>query len=484
MATTVDTLLVRIEADLKDVNRKLAQFDKKVETTSSNAGRRLKTIGTVAQAAIGGVLVASFARGIMSLTNFASDMEEMSSMSEAVFGGFVDSVRHQLEDFGTEVGRSRFELEAMAASVQDTFVPLGFARGTAADLSVQLTKLAVDVASFKNELEPNVMNAFQSALVGNHEAVRRFGIVITEAELKNELFRMGITKNVKEVDAQTKVQARLNLIIAGTKDAQGDAAKTAGSFANQSRALDAELKLLAADLGNELLPVMKGLLEITISVTKEFRGFLRAIGVVSGAHDDLVENLARVKKAQEAVAEAQAKLADNPDYAPFIRKAERANKELNAALAEQDELLDPIIEKIRSVGNASEEAAQSTDKLTAEMSDGEKVVGALDLQLRQLKADQQDTTGITSELLGIQSDLGDEYMQYAALITDLLENIHALNAAQEAQADTAGQLADEVTEGLDALREFRKEQEEAATSRAVNALLKQIESLKEYKGGT
>ena len=134
MATTVDTLLVRIEADLKDVNRKLAQFDKKVETTSSNAGRRLKTIGTVAQAAIGGVLVASFARGIMSLTNFASDMEEMSSMSEAVFGGFVDSVRHQLEDFGTEVGRSRFELEAMAASVQDTFVPLGFARGTAADL--------------------------------------------------------------------------------------------------------------------------------------------------------------------------------------------------------------------------------------------------------------------------------------------------------------------------------------------------------------
>ena len=73
----------------------------------------------------------------------------------------------------------------MASSVQDTFVPLGFARGEAAKLSVQLTKLAVDTASFNNAQDIPTMMAFQSALVGNHEAVRRFGIVITETELKD-----------------------------------------------------------------------------------------------------------------------------------------------------------------------------------------------------------------------------------------------------------------------------------------------------------
>ena len=52
------------------------------------------------------------------------------------------------------------------------------------------------------------MKAFQSALVGNHETVRRFGIVITEAELQAELFRMGITKSKDEITAAEKLQAR------------------------------------------------------------------------------------------------------------------------------------------------------------------------------------------------------------------------------------------------------------------------------------
>ena len=77
----------------------------------------------------------------------------------------------------------------MASTVQDTFVPLGFARNEASDLSVQLTKLAVDVASFNNASDTETMRAFQSAIVGNHETVRRFGIVITEATLQQELNR-------------------------------------------------------------------------------------------------------------------------------------------------------------------------------------------------------------------------------------------------------------------------------------------------------
>ena len=138
-------------------------------------------------------------------------MEEMRAKAQVVFGDTFLQVTSQLSEFGDSVGRSTSELTQMASSVQDTFVPLGFAREEAAKLSVNLTKLAVDTASFNNASDPDTMRAFQSALVGNHEAVRRFGIVITEAELKAELFRMGITKNANQVDAQTKVMARLNL---------------------------------------------------------------------------------------------------------------------------------------------------------------------------------------------------------------------------------------------------------------------------------
>lgn len=195
----------------------------------------------------------------------AASVEEMQSKSEAVFGSFVGQVRKDLSAFGQEVGRSAFELEGMASSIQDTFVPLGFARGEAAKLSTTLTKLAVDVGSFNDEADAEVMRAFQSALVGNHEAVRRFGIVITEASLKQELLNMGINKSVNEITNQEKVQARLNLIMKGTTDAQGDAIKTADSFTNRMKALGAALNDLVV---TAISPFLDELAKFIAMITK------------------------------------------------------------------------------------------------------------------------------------------------------------------------------------------------------------------------
>ena len=184
----------------------------------------------------------------------------------------------------------------MASSVQDTFVPLGFARGEAAKLSVQLTKLAVDTASFNNAQDIPTMMAFQSALVGNHEAVRRFGIVITETELKAELQRMGIKKNINLVTAQEKVQARLNLIIAGTVDAQGDAIRTAGSFANRTKGLEGALIELNEVAIKPLLPALASLVADLTRVVNFFKE------IVADTPDEAFENLThRIEKQRQSI---------------------------------------------------------------------------------------------------------------------------------------------------------------------------------------
>jgi len=286
---TIDRVVLRIEADLKDVNQKLSKFEKQVDNSTKKSSAGFKNIATVAKAALGAVVVQQIARATMSLVQFSGNIDELRSKSAAVFKEFTSGVRAELTAFGDTVGRSTHELEQMASTVQDTFVPLGFARGEAAKLSTNLTKLAVDVASFNNANDVETMEAFKSALVGNHEAVRRFGIVITETELKAELLRMGITKNSQEVDAATKVQARLNLIMAGTTDAQGDATRTAGSFANTSRALKAELSELADEVGLTLVPTFTKLTEKAISAAKAVRRFLLDIGVATARTDTLSE---------------------------------------------------------------------------------------------------------------------------------------------------------------------------------------------------
>lgn len=358
MATTVDTLLVRVEADLKDVNQKLARFDKRVDDTAKKAGRNFQKIGNVAKVALGAVIVQQFAQAGMAAVRFASSVEEMQAKSSVVFGAFTGEVRQALAAFGDEVGRSTFELEGMASSIQDTFVPMGFARGEAAKLSVELTKLAVDVASFNNASDTETMAAFQSALVGNHETVRRFGIVITEATLQQELYRMGVKANAQDVDNATKVQARMNLILAGTTDAQGDAARTADSFANTSKALKAALDELLVNVVTPLLPALTNMARGLANATNSLNEFLVAVGMIeevgrpqenilrdlTAVEADLTEKTIKLAQARKDLQKATEGLTKADVLSLLFPRIKGGDATANAALGGVQRLKNNIIE--------------------------------------------------------------------------------------------------------------------------------------------
>ena len=302
---TADELVVKIRGDLSDITKKLKQLEQSTTKTTEKVGTNFRKIASVAKLAIGAVVVQQLARGASSLVNFASHVEEMQAKSSVVFGRFTAQVRSELSKFGEEVGRSTFQLEEMASQIQDTFVPMGFARGEAANLSVELAKLATDVASFNNASDVETMRAFQSALVGNHETVRRFGVVITEATLTQELMRMGINKLSKDATNQEKVQARLNLLLAGTTDAQGDAARTSESFANQMKGLGAALSNLGVAVMTPLLPKLAefvGSIKSAVISVREFlfstRILTRDLAVEANAVKQLTEVTDKLAKAK------------------------------------------------------------------------------------------------------------------------------------------------------------------------------------------
>ena len=281
MATTVDTLVVRIEADMKDMRRALRRVEGDVNKSTTKMSGAFKRLGGAMKIAVAAVIVRQGFIAGKAMINLASDIEEMQGKSKVVFGKFRNGVVKELTAFGDEVGRSSHELEGMASTVQDTFVPMGFARGEAAKLSVEMTKLAVDVASFNNASDTDTINAFQSALVGNHETVRRFGVVITEATLNQELMTMGIEGGAKAATNAEKVQARLNLITKGVSDAQGDAARTSGSYANSMRGLKAEFSELAGSLGAVVLPAITKIINAMKEGVKRAKELAENIGLIS-----------------------------------------------------------------------------------------------------------------------------------------------------------------------------------------------------------
>ena len=292
MATTVDTLVVRIEADMKDMRRALRRVEGDVSRSTKKMSGAFGRLGQAMKVAVAAVVVRQGFIAGKAMVDLASDIEEMQGKSKVVFGRFRNDVVAELTAFGDAVGRSSHELEGMASTVQDTFVPMGFARGEAAKLSVELTKLAVDTASFNNASDTDTIKAFQSALVGNHETVRRFGVVITQATLDQELFTMGVEGGVKAATNAEKVQARLNLITKGVADAQGDAARTSGSYANTVRSLKAEFSELAGGLGKIVLPALTGIIAALAEGTRKAKNFLIAIGIIK---EDDTKELAKIE---------------------------------------------------------------------------------------------------------------------------------------------------------------------------------------------
>lgn len=200
----------------------------------------------------------------------ASDAEEMSSKFRAVFRDQADAVRAWSEELGEALNRSALDLQGYASQLQDTFVPLGFAREQATDLSKVITQLGVDLASFNNVAEPETIDLLTSALVGNHEAVRRFGVIITQATLEQELFRLGVEGGVRAATEQQKVLARLSILLASTSDAQGDAARTSDEFANRMRGLRGELRDALVLIGQEIMPTLSDMGEVVSDLVAWF----------------------------------------------------------------------------------------------------------------------------------------------------------------------------------------------------------------------
>jgi len=206
------------------------------------------------------------------LVKAASNAEEMTSKFNTVFGKNSKEVTKWAENYGNKVGRATSEIQKMGSSVQDLFVPMGFSRDKATEMSKSLTKLSIDVASFNNTQDAATMRDFQSAMVGNHETVRKYGVIITESTLKQELAGMGMSRLIGAALEQAKVQARLNIIMRGTSDAHGDAIKTAGSTANMEKALTSEYLEQSEAMGKLLIPSYNKLLGIGRKVLGFFAG--------------------------------------------------------------------------------------------------------------------------------------------------------------------------------------------------------------------
>lgn len=183
----------------------------------------------------------------------ASDLREVQNVVDTSFGDLA----YMMEDLADKAIEVYGISKLTAKQTGSTFMAM--ARGmdivpqTAAEMSIALTALSADMASFYNTEQQVASTALNSVFTGETETLKKFGIVMTEANLNAFAMAQGIEKTVKQMSQAEKVQLRYNYVMSQTSLVQGDFAKTSGEWANRSRVLKEQITELSAMVGEELI---------------------------------------------------------------------------------------------------------------------------------------------------------------------------------------------------------------------------------------
>lgn len=269
----------KLQQGVDQANKQLGGLDasvKKVQgLTTSFAG--------VAVAAKGFSVAGGF---INSATDAASDMEETLSKTSVLFGQNAEEVVKFAEGAAKGLGQSKQQ----ALDAASNFATFGKAAGLAgSDLtkfSTDFVGLASDLSSFNNTSPEQAINAIGSALRGESEPLRAYGVLLNDATLKSAALELGIIKTTKEaLTPQQKVLAAQKVIYEQTTAAQGDFERTSDGLANAQKILEAEQANLNANLGKTFLPVMKlvnDAMRFAVGVFTSLPGPIQQIIVVVG----------------------------------------------------------------------------------------------------------------------------------------------------------------------------------------------------------
>jgi len=317
-------------------------------------------------------LATGFATGFMGTQLFgmfkewaeeAGKVETVNRSFARTFGVMADETDASLKKMAQVLRRNTSEMKKGAVSFQAFFTGLGFASKASSQMSVDLQKMSVDLASFFGIADANAQKRFLAALAGSPEVLDQFGINLKQAALQVELYNMGIKTTVQNTSETIKTTARLAIIMRSMSSAGilGDAFRSMDTYAGKVKALEAQFLEFEQSMGDVVIPVLikgmetlSGLFTIIDNILKlgDLSDFLAGDAIKAAEIKKYREELEKIKETQEILnflAEINSRFRDanrvlsKEEYAIFVSMVQKETElkklleEGNLERADEDE---------------------------------------------------------------------------------------------------------------------------------------------------
>lgn len=282
------------------------QTEARVAGLKSALGKIAKVIGV---AAIARKLVGLGAEAVA----LGSNIAEVQNVVDTAFGSMSDKIEAFAETSIQQYGMSKLAAKQTASTYMAMARGMGIAEDAASDMSVALTGLSGDVASFYNISQEEADTKLKSIFTGETETLKSLGVVMTQTNLDAYALANGFGKTTDKMTQAELVALRYAYVTNQLGMAQGDFAKTSGSWANQTRILSENWKEFLSIMGQGLIQaltpaiqLLNQLMSYLIAAANTFSAFMsklfgteaiqaqqeqaKAIGAAASAENDLAQN--------------------------------------------------------------------------------------------------------------------------------------------------------------------------------------------------
>ena len=278
---TVDELKVVISAQTAGLTKELKNVKEQLQGLNDSAAKTSKKMNgfaTTLSKAFKAVSVTAVVAGLVKVgkqaVSTASDLQEVQNVVDVAFGSAAEEINRFASSAIQQLGMSEYTAKHMASTFMSMSNGMGIAADSGKNMSIGLTKLAGDMASFYNVEQDVAQTALNSVFTGETESLKKFGVVMTEANLSAFAMSQGITKSYQAMSQSEKVMLRYQYVMNATKNAQGDFARTSNSWANQTRILKEQWSQLLGIIGKGLIQVLTPV----VQALNKLLGYLISIG--------------------------------------------------------------------------------------------------------------------------------------------------------------------------------------------------------------
>lgn len=267
--------------------------------------------------------------------DISSSLTEVENVVRTTFGNYEKLIQDFSKTSIQDFGMSELTAKQVASRFQAMGTAMGFSQGKMADMSLQLTKLTADMASFYDMEQSDVARNLQAVFTGETEPLRKYGLDLTQATLKEWAMKQGLDADISSMTQAEKTMLRYQYVMANTAAAQGDFARTSDTWANQIRILKQSFEQLAAIIGGALINAFKPFVRTLNAVMQKVIAFAttvtNALGAIFGwkfevSAGGLADDWSDVAGSASDIADSTGQAAKNVEK---MNKGLRAFDELN-----------------------------------------------------------------------------------------------------------------------------------------------------------